>query len=70
MARIAESPELLLPKYEIVFAKGKAAMEAMAVGTAVILCDFSGVGPMVSSTRFDVPRGRSHEGVDPACRWR
>ena len=28
-------------------------MEAMAVGTAVILCDFSGVGPMVTSTRFE-----------------
>ncbi len=53
VARIVESPELLLTKYEIVFAKGKAAMEAMAAGTAVILCDFSGVGPMVSSTRFD-----------------
>jgi len=53
VARIVERPELLLPKYEIVFAKGKAAMEAMAAGTAVILCDFSGVGPMVSSTRFD-----------------
>ncbi len=53
VARIVTRPELLLPKYEIVFAKAKAAMEAMAVGTAVILCDFSGVGPMVTSTKFD-----------------
>ena len=46
-------PELLLSNYDIVFAKGKAAMEAMAVGSAVILCDSSGVGPMVTSARFD-----------------
>lgn len=53
VGRIVTSPELLLPRYDIVFAKAKAAMEAMAVGTAVILCDFSGVGPMVTSSRFE-----------------
>lgn len=46
------TPEQLLPNYDIVFAKGKAAMEAMAVGTAVILCDFGGVGPMVTPDNF------------------
>jgi hypothetical protein len=46
-------PENELGKYEIVFAKAKAAMEAMAVGTAVILCDFSGVGPLVTAREFD-----------------
>jgi hypothetical protein len=50
--RIVNRPELLLPGYDIVFAKAKAAMEAMAVGTAVILCDYSGVGPMVTSADF------------------
>jgi hypothetical protein len=53
---IVERPELLLPAYDIVFAKGKAATEAMAVGTAVILCDFSGVGPMVTSAGVDALR--------------
>ena len=53
VGRIVTRPERLLPRYEIVFAKAKAAMEAMAVGTAVILCDYGGVGPMVTSTRFD-----------------
>jgi len=53
VGRIVTEPERLLGQYEIVFAKAKAAMEAMAVGTAVILCDFSGVGPMVTSARFD-----------------
>jgi hypothetical protein len=56
VGRIAGRPELLLPQYDIVFAKAKAAMEAMAVGTAVILCDFSGVGPMVTSTAFEALR--------------
>jgi hypothetical protein len=51
--RIVMHPEQLLGQYDIVFAKAKAAMEAMAVGTAVILCDYSGVGPMVTSAEFD-----------------
>ena len=46
-------PERLLGRYDLVFAKAKAAMEAMAVGTAVVLCDLAGVGPMVSSANFD-----------------
>ncbi|MEA2654557.1 MAG: hypothetical protein QOI37_1784 [Chloroflexota bacterium] len=54
--RIETNPERLLPDYDIVFAKAKAAMEAMAVGTAVILCDFSGVGPMVTSSSFHALR--------------
>lgn len=53
VGRIVTEPERLLGQYDIVFAKGKAAMEAMAVGAAVLLCDFSGVGPMVTSARFD-----------------
>ncbi len=48
-----DRPELLLGRYDIVFGKAKAAMEAMAVGTAVVLCDFSGVGPMVTAAQFD-----------------
>jgi hypothetical protein len=46
-------PEDMLGHYDIVFAKARAAMEAMAVGTAVILCDFTGLGPMVTSAEFD-----------------
>ena len=53
VGRIVTEPERLLGQCDIVFAKAKAAMEAMAVGTAVVLCDFSGVGPMVTSTLFD-----------------
>jgi hypothetical protein len=46
-------PEELLGRYDLVFAKAKAAMEAMAVGTAVVLCDFGGAGPLVTSANFD-----------------
>jgi hypothetical protein len=53
VGRIETRPERLLDQYDLVFAKAKAAMEAMAVGTAVILCDFSGVGPMVTSAEFE-----------------
>jgi len=41
------APEHLLPRYDLVFAKARCALEAMAVGSAVILCDRRGLGPMV-----------------------
>jgi len=53
VGRESPQPERLLGEYDLVFAKAKAAMEAMAVGTAVVLCDFGGVGPMVTATDFD-----------------
>ncbi|HZS60658.1 MAG TPA: hypothetical protein VFA43_15390, partial [Gemmatimonadaceae bacterium] len=40
----------------IVFAKAKAAIEAMAVGAAVVLCDYAGAGPLVTSDNFDLLR--------------
>jgi glycosyltransferase involved in cell wall biosynthesis len=42
-------PEAVLGKYDIVFAKGRAALEALAVGTAVVLCDAAGAGPLVTT---------------------
>jgi hypothetical protein len=50
--RVDTRPEQLLGQYDIVFAKAKAAMEAMAVGAAVVLCDYAGVGPLVTSANF------------------
>ncbi|HWX41543.1 MAG TPA: glycosyltransferase [Blastocatellia bacterium] len=47
------TPEDVLGGYDLVFAKGRAALEAMAVGAAVILCDQIGCGPMVTSDQFD-----------------
>ncbi len=51
--RPAPRPEELLPAYDLVFAKGRAALEAMAVGTAVVLCDAAGAGPLVTAAEFD-----------------
>jgi hypothetical protein len=56
VGRPVAEPERILGEYDVVFAKAKAAMEAMAVGAAVVLCDFGGVGPMVGSAGFDALR--------------
>lgn len=47
-----DCPESLLGRYDLVFAKARAAMEAMACGCAVVLCDFGGVGPLVTAAEF------------------
>jgi glycosyltransferase involved in cell wall biosynthesis len=46
-------PEAVIGQYDLVFAKARCALEAMAVGTAVILCDFRGAGEMVKSADVD-----------------
>jgi hypothetical protein len=54
--RISKSctrPEEILPQYDIVFAKGRAALEALAVGCAVVLYGIARLGPMVTTTEFD-----------------
>ena len=48
-----DAPHELLRSYDIVFAKGRCAIEAIAVGCAVIPCDQRGVGPLVRSSNFD-----------------
>ena len=51
------NPETVLPRYDLVFAKARCALEAMATGSAVVLCDFAGAGPMVTTENFDHLRG-------------
>jgi len=46
---VSDAPERLLGGYDLVFAKARCALEAMAVGAAVILCDTAGAGPLVTS---------------------
>jgi len=46
-------PEAILPGYDIVFAKARSALEAMAVGASVILCDMAGLGSIVNAGNFD-----------------
>jgi hypothetical protein len=40
-------PGEVLHRYDLVFARGRSAMEAMAAGAAVVLCDQEGLGPAV-----------------------
>ncbi|HEY5998732.1 MAG TPA: glycosyltransferase [bacterium] len=51
--RVLERPEEVLGDYDLVFAKARAAMEAMATGCAVVLCDLAGAGPLVTSGAFE-----------------
>jgi hypothetical protein len=51
--RTLPNPETEIGLYDLVFAKSRAALEAMAVGTAVILCGPRGLGPMVTPKEWD-----------------
>ena len=51
-ANLLEFPEKTLAKYDIVFAKGRCAWEALAVGSAVIVCDAMGCGSMVTVSKM------------------
>ena len=61
VGNICARPEEALPQYDIVFAKGRAALEALAVGTAVVLCGIER-WPNGHDGEFDRPR-RSTSGV-------
>lgn len=50
---VAAAPERVLCTYDLVFAKGRAALEAIASGAAVIVCDRDGLGPMVTTTNLE-----------------
>jgi hypothetical protein len=49
-------PEEALVAADVVFAKGKSALEAAAMGAAVIVCDAHGLGPLVTSAELDRQR--------------
>jgi glycosyltransferase involved in cell wall biosynthesis len=46
-------PERVLGEYDLVFARGRSALEAMAVGAAVIVCDAGRLGGLVTVDRFE-----------------
>jgi len=50
---VAFRPQDVLGQYDIVFAKARCALEALAVGSAVVLCDTAGIGPMVTTGEVD-----------------
>ncbi len=56
LGRPLAAPEAVIGEYDLVFAKARTALEAAAVGAAVIVCDEVGLGPMVD--RQGLPRLR------------
>jgi hypothetical protein len=54
--RVTTTPETLLGAYDLVFAKGRAALEALAVGCAVVLSDRVGRGPLVTESNVQALR--------------
>ena len=54
-----ERPGALLARQDIVFARGRAAIEAMAVGSAVVLAEPGRLGPMVTSPDFGALRRKN-----------
>jgi glycosyltransferase involved in cell wall biosynthesis len=51
--RPSAAPERLLGAHDVVFAKGRSALEALAVGNAVVVSDAIGMGPMVTAAELD-----------------
>lgn len=45
--------ETMLPKYDLVFAHGRCALEALAAGCAVVLCSKTKSGPMISAKEVE-----------------
>ena len=51
-----DDPGAALQRYDLAFAKGRSALEALAAGLSVVLSGPEGLGPMVTSANFDVLR--------------
>jgi len=51
-----DKPEDVLPQYDLVFAKARCAIEALAVGAAVIVCDAQGLAGLVTSSSLEAMR--------------
>ena len=56
VGRPVAAPQELLPRYDLVFTKARGALEAMAVGCAVILVGPDGLGSIVRPEAFDEQR--------------
>lgn len=59
VGNIVNEPETLLPQYDLVFASALSALEAMACGRAVIVCDGRGLAGMARSDTWDGWRRRN-----------
>lgn len=71
--RSSSVPEQVLAQYDLVFAKARCALEAMAVGAAVVLADTTGLGPLVTSAevaelrRWNFGARLLRDALDPAA---
>jgi hypothetical protein len=54
--RPIDRPEDVLPRYDLVFAKARCAIEALAVGAAVIVCDAQGLAGLVTTSSLEAMR--------------
>jgi hypothetical protein len=54
--RPIERPEEVLPQYDLVFAKARCAIEALAAGCAVIVCDAQGLSGLVTTSSLEAMR--------------
>ncbi|MEA2571464.1 MAG: hypothetical protein QOI24_3465 [Acidobacteriota bacterium] len=54
--RPIDRPEEVLPQYDLVFAKARCAIEALATGCAVIVCDAQGLGGLVTTRSLEAMR--------------
>ena len=57
--KVVEDPGALLGQYDLVFAKARAAIEALAAGCAVVQCDSFGAGRLVTPDNFHELRQRN-----------
>ena len=51
-----DHPEEVLPRYDLVFGKARCALEAAAIGAAVIVCDARGLAGMITTRDLDAMR--------------
>lgn len=56
VGKFIDKPEEVLPRYDLVFASGMSAIDAMACGCAVIILGRSSCGPLVTPENFDALR--------------
>jgi glycosyltransferase involved in cell wall biosynthesis len=64
--RPLDQPEAHLWQYDLVFARGRCALEAMGTGAAVVLCDAEGLGPLVTPEAIDRLRDGNY-GMQVLC---
>ncbi len=62
VGREAQAPEQVIGDYDLIFAKARCALEALAVGAAVVLCDTTGSGPLVTAANV-APLRRENFGL-------